>query len=116
MRQAGILAAAGIIAIEEIAAYLVDDHRRARLLAAGLKGVAGLNLDEGDPPSNMVYLNLAANFPEDATQIAAAMEKQGIRVGVINPRRFRLVTHFWIDDAAVDKVITAFRQSMGADV
>ncbi len=78
-----------------------------------MKGVPGLVLDAGDPPSNMVYLNLAVDFPGDATQIAAALEKLGIRVGVINPRRFRLVTHYWIDDAAVETVLSAFRQVMG---
>jgi threonine aldolase len=113
MRQAGILAAAGIIAIEEMTGYLIDDHRRARLIGTGLKGVPGLVLDAGDPPSNMIYLNLAVDYPGDATQVAAAMEKLGIRVGVINPRRFRLVTHYWIDDAAVETVLSAFRQVMG---
>jgi threonine aldolase len=112
MRQAGILAAAGIIAIEEMSSHLVDDHRRARWIADGLRGIPGLILDAGAPPSNMVYISLAANFPMDASMIAQAIEKQGIRVGVINPRRFRLVTHHWIDDEAVEKVIAAFRQSM----
>jgi threonine aldolase len=113
MRQAGILAAAGIIAIEEMTGYLAEDHRRARAIAAGLRDVPGLVLDAGDPPSNMVYLNLAPDFPRDATEIAAGMEKQGVRVGVINSRRFRLVTHYWIDDEAVQSLITAFRQVMG---
>ena len=110
MRQAGILAAAGIIAIEEMTGYLVEDHKRARRISAGLRGVPGLELEADEPPSNMVYLNLAADIPWNATQIASAMEKQGIRVGVINPRRFRLVTHYWVDDEAVDKVIATFRQ------
>jgi threonine aldolase len=112
MRQAGILAAAGILAIQEMSAYLVEDHRRARLLAAGLRAVPGLELDAGEPPSNMVYINLAGDFPLDAGVIAAALEKQAIRVGVINPRRFRLVTHYWIDDQAVDQVMAAFQDVM----
>jgi threonine aldolase len=112
MRQAGILAAAGIIAIEEMTGRLDEDHHRARQIAAGLRQVPGLILDTGDPPSNMVYINLSDDSHLDASTIASAIEKQGIRVGVINPRRFRLVTHYWIDDEAVEKVIATFRQVM----
>ena len=113
MRQAGILAAAGIIAIRGNGSIIWStDHRRARRLAAGLQDIPGLVLDAGDPPSNMVYVNLAADLPSGRQHIAAVIEKQGIRVGVINPRRFRLVTHYWIDDEAVEKVIAAFRQAM----
>jgi threonine aldolase len=114
MRQAGILAAAGIIAIEEMVEHLADDHRRARRLAEGLAGISGLLLDPGLPPTNMVYINLAEDFPLDSTTIAQFIEKQGIRVGVINPRRFRLVTHYWINDEAIEKVIAAFQQAMRA--
>ena len=114
MRQAGILAAAGIIAIEEMVEHLADDHRRARRLAEGLAGISGLLLDPGLPPTNMVYISLAEDFPLDSTAIAQFIEKQGIRVGVINPRRFRLVTHYWINDEAIEKVITAFQQAMRA--
>jgi threonine aldolase len=114
MRQAGILAAAGIIAIEEMVDHLADDHRRARRLAEGLAGIPGLVLDPGLPPTNMVYVSLVEDFPRDSTAIAQAIEKKGIRVGVINPRRFRLVTHYWIDDVAIEKVLAAFQQVMQA--
>jgi threonine aldolase len=114
MRQAGILAAAGIIAIEEMVDHLADDHRRARRLAEGLGGISGLVLDPGLPPTNMVYVSLVEDFPRDSTAIAQAIEKKGIRVGVINPRRFRLVTHYWIDDVAIEKVLAAFQQAMRA--
>ena len=112
MRQAGILAAAGIIAIEEMVDHLADDHRRARQLAEGLGVIPGLILDAGLPPTNMVYVSLAEDFPLNSSAIAQTIEKQGIRVGVINPRRFRLVTHYWINDEAVKKVIAAFQQVM----
>jgi threonine aldolase len=114
MRQAGILAAAGIIAIEEMVDHLADDHRRARRLAEGLAGIPGLVLDPGLPPTNMVYVSLVEDFPRDSTAIAQTIEKKGIRVGVINPRRFRLVTHYWIDDVAIEKVLAAFQQVMQA--
>jgi len=109
MRQAGILAAAGIIAIEEMVSHLKDDHRRAREIAEGISAIPGLYLDKGMPPTNMVYISLKDEIVLNTGDIASTMEKQGIRVGVINPRRFRLVTHFWIDDEAVGKVISSFR-------
>jgi threonine aldolase len=112
MRQAGILAAAGIIAIEEMVDKLAADHDRARRLAEGLKRVPGLILDAHLPPTNMVYVSLAEDFQSDSLAVAQAIEKRGIRVGVINPRRFRLVTHYWIDDEAVEKVIAAFTMAM----
>jgi threonine aldolase len=114
MRQAGVLAAAGIIAIEEMVDHLADDHRRARQIAEGLGGVPGLILDPGVPPTNMVYINLANDFHRDSAAIAQAIEKMGIRVGVINERRFRLVTHYWIDDEAVTSIIAAFQKVMRA--
>jgi threonine aldolase len=112
MRQAGILAAAGIIAIEEMTLRLAEDHQRAKRIAAGLKDVPGLVVDTELPPSNMVYINLAEKYPKDADVIAAEIAQYGVRVGVIHARRFRLVTHYWIDDEAVDKVLSTFHQVM----
>lgn len=112
MRQAGILAAAGIIAIEEMVNYLKEDHRRAREIAKGISRIPGLSLVMGIPPTNMVYIGLNEAVRLNATDIASAIEKQGIRVGVIGQRQFRLVTHYWIDDEAVEKVIAAFRIAM----
>ena len=55
MRQAGILAAAGIVALETMVERLADDHRRARMLAEGLKEIPGIVLDPGTPYTNMVF-------------------------------------------------------------
>ncbi|MBN2676719.1 MAG: low-specificity L-threonine aldolase [Anaerolineaceae bacterium] len=114
MRQAGILAAAGIIAIQEMVDQLAADHLRARRLAEGLSDIPGLLLDDGPPLTNMVYVNLGGDVKRNAAEVAEAIQKQGIRVGVINPRRFRLVTHYWIDDEAVEKVIKAFQAVLKA--
>jgi threonine aldolase len=58
----------------------------------------------------MVYVSLKPEVASDAGEIAVAMENEGIRVGVINPRRLRLVTHYWIDDEAVARVISVFQK------
>jgi threonine aldolase len=114
MRQAGILAAAGIIAIKEMVDHLKDDHRRARELAEGISCIEGLYLDAGMPPTNMVYVSLKNDVDLSTEEISSTMEKLGIRVGVIGPRRFRLVTHYWIDDEAVGKIISAFKMALKA--
>jgi len=110
MRQAGILAAAGIVALETMVDRLADDHRRARYLAQGLSFLPWLVLEPGSPYTNMIFMSLADNFPVDAKQVADAMAEKDVRVGLVGKRRFRLVTHYWIDDAAVDKAIVAFQE------
>ncbi|MEW6242046.1 MAG: low-specificity L-threonine aldolase [Chloroflexota bacterium] len=110
MRQVGVLAAAGIVSLEMMIERLDDDHARARKLADGLKRVRGLVVDAGSPFTNMVYLNLSDEVALDAAQIVVRMKERGILVDNESPRRFRLVTHCWIDDAGVEKVVRAFAE------
>jgi threonine aldolase len=110
MRQAGILAAAGIVALETMVERLVEDHKRARYLAQGLAFLPWLVMDPGTPHTNMIFTSLAGTFPVDAKEVAAELSKQNLRVGVVGKRRFRLVTHCWIDDEAVEKAILAFQE------
>lgn len=113
MRQAGILAAAGIVALETMVDRLADDHRRARTLARGLSNIPWLVMDKGTPYTNMVFMSLSDDFRMDSKQVAVEMAKRGVKVGVVGQRRFRLVTHYWIDDAAVDKSILSFHEIGG---
>jgi threonine aldolase len=110
MRQAGILAAAGLIALETMIDRLAEDHTRARCLSEGLVAIPGLILDLGTPYTNMIFLRLAGDFPLDARETAARLAALDVRVGVTGARNFRLVTHYWIDDQAVEKAIRAFRK------
>ena len=110
MRQAGILAAAGIVALETMVERLPEDHKRAQSLAQGLAQIPGLVLDPGTPYTNMVFLSLAEDAQiGTASQVAQRLADQSILVGVVGERRFRLVTHYWINDEAVDCAISAFR-------
>jgi len=110
MRQAGILAAAGIVALETMIERLVEDHARARKLADGLKQVVGLVVDAGSPATNMVFLSLADEVTLNGLQVEEKMKANGVLISAIRERRFRLVTHYWIDDAGVEKAVAAFRQ------
>jgi len=112
MRQVGVLAAAGIISLEKMTKRLAEDHARARKLADGLRQVEGLDVDAGSPYTNMVYLNLSESVPVNAQQIIQRMRDDGVLVDSESARRFRLVTHFWIDDAAVEKTVSAFARSL----
>jgi len=113
MRQAGVLAAAGIVALEKMVPRLVEDHARARTLAEGLSENQGFLLDAGTPATNMIFMNLAEDVTMSAGDVAEAMKSYNVLVGVAGARRFRLVTHCWIDDAGVEKAVDAFGQVLG---
>jgi threonine aldolase len=112
MRQVGVLAAAGIISLEQMVNRLADDHAHARMLADGLRQVGGIVVDEGSPYSNMVYLNLSDDVSINSKQVGERMRKVGILVDAENNRRFRLVTHYQIDDDAVERTIAGFREAL----
>jgi len=108
MRQAGVLAAAGIVALDTMVARIGDDHVRALRLAEGLSAIPGIVMDVGMPQTNMVFCGLGDEVPWDASQVVSALAGYGVRVGAVSERRFRLVTHYWIQDADVDTAIQAF--------
>ena len=112
MRQAGVLAAAGIIALEEMVDRLIDDHRRARSLAEGLSLIEGIQLDKSSPNTNMVYIKLDPLLNLDAETCALRLRKQGIKVGITGLRHFRLVCHYWISDKDIPKIINAFVEAL----
>ncbi|MBK9603374.1 MAG: low-specificity L-threonine aldolase [Anaerolineales bacterium] len=113
MRQAGVLAAAGLISLEKMSTRLGQDHARAKKLFEGLNQVQGLKLDAfGSSSTNMVFFNLADEVKLSVDQIIEEMKKHGVLVDWAGPRRFRLVTHYWVDDAGVEKAIKAFTAVM----
>jgi threonine aldolase len=98
MRQVGILAAAGLYALDQHVARLADDHARARRLAAAL------GLDPAEVETNIVVLDVA-----DAAGIATAAAEHGVLVSALGPRLMRLVTHLDVDDDAIDQAIAVLR-------
>ena len=112
MRQAGILAAAGIVALETMTGRLLQDHARAQKLADGLKQVPGLVLDPGTPATNMVFLSLRPEIISTTEEVFHGLKERGVLIDTAGERYFRLVTHFWIDDTMVEKTIIAFRDML----
>jgi threonine aldolase len=109
MRQAGILAAAGIVALEQMVDRLAEDHARAKMLAQGLAGIPGMAVERKSPPSNMVFAVLDEGSPLTVPHLAQRLLECGVKVGAVSARRMRLVTHYWIDDSAVERTVKAFQ-------
>ncbi len=107
MRQVGVIAAAGLVSLEKMTGRLKQDHARARKLYEALKQVPRLRL-EAEPSSNMVYFRLDDSVVLTENQIIAEMKKYDVLVDWSAPRQFRLVTHYWVDDAGVEKTAKAF--------
>lgn len=110
MRQAGVLAAAGIVALEKMITRLSEDHVRAAALARGLTEIPGISLELGLPQSNMVFPSLTEDVGLSAGEVAEKLAALGVKVGVVAARRFRLVTHYWISDKDIEYVVEAFHK------
>jgi threonine aldolase len=106
MRQAGILAAAGVYALENHVERLAEDHRNARRLAAGIADAPGLALETREPPTNMVYFRTQRS----AAEVAEALAARDVLCGVTAPNRIRMVTHLDVDADAVDRTIGILHQ------
>lgn len=102
MRQAGVLAAAGIVALTEMIDRLADDHRRACALALLLAELPGIVAHPEMTRTNMVFFELTDEVPASPLQIAETMAAEaGVLVGTEGSRGFRAVTHHWISDEDV---------------
>ncbi|WP_139460197.1 low-specificity L-threonine aldolase [Aeromonas veronii] len=109
MRQAGILAQAGLFALEQHVTRLADDHRRAKRLAEGLAVLPGIEIDLSLVQSNMVFLRLREG---ESAPLLAFMKERGILFSGYG--ELRLVTHLQINDDDIEEVIDAFTEYLGA--
>ena len=108
MRQAGILAAAGLIALHEMRHRLRDDQDNARLLAEGLSEIPGVCVKSQN--TNFVYFSLNGAARMTPAELAASLRSEyDIFIAPYGGEQgqFRLRTHYWIDREAIDKVIAA---------
>jgi threonine aldolase len=111
MRQAGILAAAGIVALEIMVDRLAEDHDRARRLAEGLQALPAISVEQDPPPTNMFWINLTPEAGVTAQDLIEKLETDGIKLTARYGYRMRLVVHYWIDDAAIDRAIDGFARA-----
>ena len=103
MRQAGVIAACGIVALEELSERLAEDHARARALAVRLAEIPGYAVDVAAVETNMVYADVSALGPSDA--VVAALRAEGLLVSDRPPHQVRLVTHLGVTDEMVDEAL-----------
>ncbi|MBI5030748.1 MAG: low-specificity L-threonine aldolase [Chloroflexi bacterium] len=111
MRQAGVLAAAGIVALETMVDRLAEDHANAKLLAEGLADIPGIDLDPSCVKTNIVFFNLLPSAPT-AAQFAQRLAEAGVLIGPSGERRMRAVTHYGIERRDVDVVINEVKRAL----
>lgn len=111
MRQAGLLAACGIVALETMIERLAEDHARAKKLGQGLASIPGLSLDNPQIDSNILFLTIRARGL-DGPKLQAALEAQGVRAIALGPERMRFVVHRQIEDEHVQRAIAATAKAM----
>jgi len=112
MRQVGVLAAAGLVALETMVERLEDDHANARLLADGLRDLGAITLDTPEPATNMVYLRFKPSSPCTSLELAERLRPRGILLDADSSPRLRLVTHCWINEGDARKTVAAFHEAL----
>ena len=104
MRQAGVLAAAGLVALDTMIERLADDHANARRLAQGLANIEGLSVDPDSIQTNIVIFEIDASVGS-ATEVIQALAQAGVKVTPSRAQSLRMVTHRHIDSADVDEAL-----------
>ncbi|MFP4170726.1 MAG: threonine aldolase family protein [Methanomassiliicoccales archaeon] len=105
MRQAGIIAAPGLVAIRDMVDRLADDHRNARLLAEGIQGMGLGHVDLESVQTNIVVMH-TDDLEMDAHQFSFRAAEQGVLVSVFGPRRVRFVTHRGIGREDIEEALS----------
>lgn len=111
MRQAGVIAAAGIIALTEMTDRLVEDHTNARKLAEGLAEIKGLLIDPATIQTNIVFFETDPEKME-AAELEKLLDDKGVRVLALDPTKLRAVTHYHITSEDIDHTLDRFRVVM----
>jgi len=104
MRQAGIIAAAGVYALEHNVERLAEDHANAKRLAEALAEIPGIQLDPALVETNIAFFDLPGR---SAAAVRDALLQKGVRVGAVGPNRVRVLTHLDVDAAGIDRAISS---------
>ena len=111
MRQCGIVAASGIVALDEMIERLSEDHANAHRLAEGISHIAGLTVQPDMVKTNIVYFSLDTT-DINADDLIASIERRGIKFLYVGHSRFRMVTHYGIRTEDIDSTLSALSQAM----
>jgi threonine aldolase len=108
MRQAGVIAAAGIVGLEQMVERLPEDHVNARRLAEGLASLPHISIDLDTVQTNIVFFDVEP--PVSGEAVAAGLRAAGVRLTPFGPRTFRFVTHYAISRDDVEQVLLAMKE------
>jgi len=106
MRQVGILAAAGLYALENHIERLETDHANARLLAQGLAQISGIRVRNISPPTNMVYFDIDAS----SDVLCRKMRAQNVLANPIEEQTVRLVTHLGVNESQMRETVKIIQE------
>ncbi len=112
MRQAGVLAAAGIVALEKMVDRLAEDHANARRLAVGLAEIPGIKIDLARVQTNIVSYELAPTLTEE--EFLARLNAKGVLAGSPGPHRIRMVANRMVSSEDIETALQAIRVVMAA--
>ncbi len=110
MRQAGVIAAAGLVALNTMAERLAEDHARAKRLATSLSGIEGVMLDPNTVQTNIVVFRVDGSV--DQTKVAERLKERGLLVSNYGAVGLRMVTHVDVDDADVDRALEIIESTL----
>jgi threonine aldolase len=111
MRQVGIIAAAGIYALDHHFERLKEDHQNAKRLAVGLKEFKGVSIEPKYVETNIVIFDVA-NTGMTGSQVAEAMKKEGVLIHAFGRTQIRLVTHLDVSSEDIERVLKAFEKAL----
>ncbi|MGD8786741.1 MAG: GntG family PLP-dependent aldolase, partial [Phycisphaerales bacterium] len=111
MRQAGIIAAAGITALEDMVDRLKEDHENAKRLAEGIADIGGLSIEPEKVQTNIIYFKINEGRMT-AEELTALLDKKGVRMLSLESRQLRAVTHYGISAEDIDATLKALSEAM----
>ena len=113
MRQAGVLAAAALVALEESPQHLHIDHENAKFLAEGLAEIPGIKIDPAKVVTNILFCEVSGTGLE-AAEVSRGLASEGVLVGALSPTSIRMVTHYEVDRPGCERALRVLREVVGA--
>ena len=114
MRQAGVIAAAGIVGLEQMVERLPEDHANARRLAEGIASLPYISLDLDTVQTNIVFFDVQP--PISGEEVAAGLRAAGVRLTAFGPQTLRFVTHYAVSAEDVERVLLAMKEILSTSV
>jgi threonine aldolase len=112
MRQVGVLAAAGLVALEESPKRLHIDHANAKFLAQGLAEIPGIKIDPEKVVTNILFLDVSGTG-RTSFEISKRLAAQGVLANGVTPETMRMVTHYDVDRVGCERALQALREILG---